>query len=186
MLIDPASWGLLDPILEALLEIGVLEDHEDHLDLVESQVVYLQKSHRLQVDAYIKKGKLTPEDPEWHMALQDHYHWIDFLLPRFLRGPFLVFLYAVYESMVTEAADVMRDRVSESRRLAEYGAKNLGFLQRAAKYYREVLAFDLCLDPTTWERLDALCELRNALAHANGRLDILQAKKNLIKHLWLK
>ena len=41
------------------------------------------------------------------MAMQEHDELIEFPLPRLFRGPFLVALYAVYESAVTEVSQLM-------------------------------------------------------------------------------
>ena len=174
MLIDLASLGLTDPLLEASLEVSLLPDQ---LTLLEDQISYVQRSHRLRIDAYIAKERLTPDDPEWHEALQDHYQWIDLLVPRFMRGTFLISLYTVYETVVAEVADVLQADLSEKRKLKNYGQKNASFLAKARGYYSNVLKLALCNEAATWERLDALRLFRNALAHVNGRLELIESEK---------
>ena len=45
------------------------------------------------------------------------------------------------------------------------------------KYYRYVLQFELSTDNESWKRLKLLYDLRNAMAHANGRLDMVKGDK---------
>ena len=110
MIIDPSAFDLNDPLLDALHEVFALEDY---LTTMEEHISHIQRSQKLKLDAYIKKEKLTPDDPEWHEAIQKYDHWVDFLLPRFFRGPFLVSLYALYEAVVTEIADLIQSRVKK-------------------------------------------------------------------------
>lgn len=157
-----------------LLEVsGELYALEDHLQLIEGEMERIQKDERLRVDAYIKKENLCQDDPEWHFALQEYDHRIDFLLPRFFRGPFLVALYAVYESAVTEIARLIQEKKSQKITINDLKGD---FLERAKKYYKHILEFDLYLEEKVWHRVKMLSELRNAFAHANGRLEMLNKK----------
>ena len=96
-----------------LLEVeGELYALEDHLNLIEDQMEKFQRKERLKLDTYIRTEKLSSDEPEWHMAIREYNERIEFLLPRFFRGPFLVALYAVYESAVTEVAQLMQQSMS--------------------------------------------------------------------------
>jgi len=81
---------------------------EDHLELIEKQIGLIRKSEAKALNNYIQKEKLNPGDPEWNISHQNYDHYVEFLLPRILRGPFLVSLYAVFEAAVTEIADLIR------------------------------------------------------------------------------
>jgi hypothetical protein len=63
MMIDLSAFDLTDPLLEASGEVFALEDY---LGMMEAQISHLQKSQRLKIDAYIRKERLTSNDPEWH------------------------------------------------------------------------------------------------------------------------
>ena len=78
----------------------------------------------------------------------------------------LVSLFAAYESIVTEIADLVKDSQSQ-----EISIKDLrgDFLERAKKYYQHILQFELCSQQEIWMRIRMLSALRNAYAHANGR-----------------
>ena len=79
------------------------------------------------------------------------------ILPRDLRGPALVMLFSVYETAVTEIANLIR----EHRRIQIYlDDLRGGFLERALKYYRHVLGFILSMDNQHWARLTQLSSLR--------------------------
>ncbi len=165
-----------------LLEVsGELYALEDHLRLIEGEMERIQKDERLRVDAYVKKEGLCPDDPEWHAALQEYDHRIDFLLPRFFRGPFLVALYAVYESAVTEIARLIQDKKSQKITINDLKGD---FLERAKKYYKHILEFDLYSEDKAWHRVKMLSELRNAFAHANGRLEMLNKKSRETIQKW--
>jgi hypothetical protein len=145
---------------------------DDHLNLIENQMERLQKSECETLDIFIRKGKLSSEDPEWHEAIQNFDHRFDFLLPRAFRGPFLVSLYAVYESSVTEIARMIQAAKGQSISLGDFRGD---FLDRSKKYFNHILKFNLCTDNNVWQGLKMLAELRNALAHANGRLEMLNS-----------
>ena len=165
-----------------LLEVsGELYALEDHLRLIEGEMERIQKDERARVDEYIKTEGLCPDDPEWHVALQEYDHRIDFLLPRFFRGPFLVALYAVYESAVTEIAKLIQEKKSQNITINDLKGD---FLERAKKYYKHILKFDLYSEEKVWHRVKMLSELRNAFAHANGRLEILNKKSRDIIQKW--
>jgi len=178
MVFDLSTFDLHDPFLEASGEVFAIEDYYEEL---ENQITTVQKTQRLKLDALIRKEKLTPENAEWHEAIQGYDHWVDFLLPRFFRGPFLVSLYALYESVVTEVAVLIHAKHPHLKRFSTFSRREkLSFLERAGKYYDEILGIELCPDEPTWYRLGVLSEFRNAVAHANGRVEMLRPEKRTV------
>jgi len=175
MLVDLSSFDLGDPLLEAAVEIDAIEDYHA---VLEGQIEQLQQTQRQRLDGYLKKEKLTPNDPEWHEAIQEYYHWVDSILPRFFRGPFLVSLYALYESVVLEVATAIQKLNPQLQQFKSFKKKErLNFLEKAYHYYKEMFGRELCSDSLTWERLTVLSKLRHAVAHANGRVESLQPPK---------
>ena len=156
-------------LLDASLELHALEDH---LQLIESHMKDFQKTERRKVETHIRKGGLCPSDLEWHIAWREYEDRID-ELPKFFRGPFLVILYAVYESIVTEISRLIQTKQSQKIAINDLRGD---FLERAKKYYKHILQFKLYSEEEIWEKVKMLSELRNAFAHANGRLDILNEK----------
>jgi hypothetical protein len=165
-------------LLDVSLELHALEDH---YELIEKQISHLIHAEKVSLDEYWKKEKLTPEDPEWDFARQECDRKIEFLLPRFFWGPFIVSLYAVLETSVLEIARLIQQNQKQG-----IGINDLrgDFLERAKKYYKNVIKFELCGDTNTWQRIKILAEVRHAIAHANGRLDMLNENtKKRIKAL---
>ncbi|MFC1509493.1 hypothetical protein ACFL60_07405 [Candidatus Omnitrophota bacterium] len=175
--LDDADFRLLDVSME-------LFALEDYLELLEKQIEHFRKSEGLILEASIKKQNLTPDDPEWHDARQNYYERIDFFLPRFFRGPFLVSLYAVYESAVTEIARLIQKKQGQALSIDDIKGNN--FLDRAKKYYEHILRFELYKENTSWQHINMLSDIRNAIAHTNGRLEMLGGKSKDRIREWKK
>lgn len=176
MIVDYSSFDLDNPLLEASCEIYAIEDYHK---AIEEQIEHIQQKQKAQLDDYITKHKLTSDNPEWHNARTDYYDWIDLFLPRFFRGPFIVSLYALYESIVSEIANAIEKNKLDPhlKSFSSFRKKErLSFLERAHAYF-DGLNIDLCPDASTWEQLIILSKLRNAVAHANGRIESLSPPK---------
>jgi hypothetical protein len=87
---------------------------------------------------------------------------------RFLTASCLIAVWALYEAAVSQLAAYVRHHREASLTLSDLRG---GFLERARKYFDDVLRFDLHPVDTDWRRLGTIAALRHALAHANGRLD---------------
>lgn len=161
-------------LLDVSMELHALEDF---LATMEKQIDHIAASEKLRLEAAIRNQNITPDDAEWQFERQDYDHRVNFLLPRFFRGPFLVSLYAVYEASVTEIARLLQK--SQGRAISIDDLRGADFLNRAMKYYRHILNFELCTDNSAWQQIQMLSEIRNAIAHTNGRIEMLQesAKK---------
>lgn len=166
MIVDLSKYDVR--LLEAKIEIFTLETH---LELIEKQIERSQKKERLRLNTLIRRERLSPDDPEYHQAMTEYGEYIDILLPRFFRGPFLISLYSVYESVVTEIAQIMQKALSLGISLNDIRGS---FLERAKKYFKHILKFELCSDPDIWYKINMLSELRNAIAHVNGRIEMLK------------
>ena len=165
-------------LLDVSLELHALEDH---YELIEKQISNLRHTEKASVDEYRKKENLTPEDPEWDFARQECDHKVEFLLPRFFWGPFIVSLYAVLETSVIEIARLIQQSQKQGITINDLRGD---FLERAKKYYKNVLKFELCSDDNAWQRIKILAEVRHVIAHANDRLDMLNENtKRRIKAL---
>jgi len=155
-------------LLEVSLEMSALEDH---LELIENQIATLGRLERIALDDFIKSQHPSPDGFERAEAYYGYYHKVDALLPRLFRGPFIVSLYAAYETAVTEIARLIQETLAHPLSLNDIRAGT--FLERASKYYRHVLNFELCRDNIGWQYITMLSAFRNAIAHTNGRWDML-------------
>jgi hypothetical protein len=175
MLIDLSAFDLGDPLLESSCEVYAVQDYYESL---ENQIDRVQRTLKLKLDTQLKTQKLTPDDPEWYKAIQEYDHWVDLLLPRFFRGPFLVSLYALYESIVAEVAITIETLNPKLCSFQSFKKKrHLNFLEVSSQYYAEVLQIDLCPDANTWKQLIVLMKFRHAIAHGNGRIASIQPQK---------
>lgn len=162
-----------------------LERLTEHLQLIENQIEDLEKKERdkldrefEEIDKIYKCANFTLELSAEKEIAHKNYEWRIDDLSLFFRGPFLVSLYAVYESVVIEIADLIRDE--QSQQIKIYDLKG-NFLDRAKKYYKHILQFKLYSNERAWQQIKMLSDLRNALAHANGRVDRLKSnpKRNI-------
>jgi len=145
----------------------------EYLNALEQQLPAIAEEKRTQTFARLQAEKSDWDDPETELAFRELDEIAESVLPRFLRGPFLVTLWALYESAITEIAGYLKQQQKKALGLQDIRD---GFLDRARKYFDHILAFPLCADDRTWERLQMLMILRNALAHANGRIEAVKEK----------
>ena len=156
-------------LLEVSMELITLETH---LELIEAQIERGKKKAWLSREA--KMMELEPDDEaESSFIVQEYDYQVGFVLPRVLRNPFLVSLFAVYESAVTEIANAMQRKKDVGISLDDLKGD---FLKRSKIYYKHVLQFQLALSNDSWQRLMLLSDLRNAIAHTNGRLDRISSR----------
>jgi hypothetical protein len=172
-----------DRLLDVSLEIFALEDY---LKLLEKQIDHVRNSERLILDAVRNAQDLSQDDPDpvLQQAEWNYHDRVESLLPRFFRGPFLVALYAVYESAVTGIARLIQ--VQQGQKISLNDIRGDDFLDRAKKYYKHILRFELCEDNTSWQHVTMLSELRNAIAHTNGRLEMLSGRAKARIRDWEK
>jgi hypothetical protein len=161
----------IPPLLEIDSELAALDYH---LNLIEEHIRNKEAFERIKSRQKIKKLNLTSDDPKWHYEKYELDYIIDFLLPRLFRGPFLVSLYAVYESAVIEIAKLFQAQKGIEFSIMVQKGKN--FLDKAKKYYEQIIYFQLYSDEETWKRIIILSKVRNAIAHANGRIEMLKPK----------
>ena len=106
----------------------------------------------------------------------EHDYLTESFLPRVYRSPFIVVLFAVYETAVTEIADLIQSGQGQTRDLKR-GGGNVDFLTKAKAYYRDVLGMELSRNEDHWKRLEVLREVRNVIAHTNGRFEMASNKQ---------
>ena len=177
----------------------------EHRQLIENHIERIQKKERREFDRKVEEIKKASKDlPKWSSARQGELadyppELIDYLVeveiasqeyewrindpPLFFRGTFLVSLYAVYESVVIEIAKLIRDKQSQQIKIDDLKGN---FLERAKKYYKHILQFDLYSNEKAWQQIKMLSDLRNAFAHANGRVDRLNRKSKEKIEQWKK
>ena len=150
---------------------------EEHLNLIERGLNEGKSKAYDEYTADVKRFSSDNENGSDEMleeAAQNYEYRIAFLHPLIMRGPFLVTLFAVYESIVIDIAELLQKRLKQELELDDLKGK---FLTRTRNYYRHVLRVELNANNQRWERLLMLADLRNAMAHANGRTSLIRDKK---------
>ena len=137
---------------------------ESYLQVLETQLDDLPKHP----PAAVKAALEDPDEDVWRSAHQSWDHLTETIAPRLSRGAFVVTLCAMYESSVIELAESVRTRrVDERLGLADIAGHT--FLERAKKYFDQVLGIPLCPEQGHWSTLCELAQVRHMFAHANGR-----------------
>jgi hypothetical protein len=140
----------------------------EYLEVIEQQMTLLATKQSQNSREKGKAQGYNDDDPEMENIEYMAYHFANDALPRLIRGPFLVTVWAVFESSVNDVAAYIQQKQSKALSLRDLRGDNT--LDRARKYFEHVLEFPLVLDSSAWEKLTTIATLRNILAHANGRL----------------
>ena len=157
-------------LLGVSMELSTLETH---IELIEEQITRGGEAAERQFRD--KRRELNCDDEtDWDLLRQERDYQVDFVLPRVLRIPFLVTLFTVYEAAVTEIASLVQEK--KGIRISIDDLKG-GLLNRAQKYYGSVLEFQLSQGTQHWQRISLLFDLRNSIAHTNGRLDLVKSQR---------
>ena len=89
-------------LVNTLFELSALEQH---FMLVEQQLERSSESERQNLEEYLKKYDLAPEDSDWHLMIDEYSQNVGFVYPMVLRRGLLVALYSMCELAITEIAD---------------------------------------------------------------------------------
>lgn len=129
---------------------------------------------------FVSTLDLNSEDghAEAGFAYQELEWEVDYTYPRVYRGGLLVLIWAAYESGVQEVAEFISKRMPVG--LAVSDLRGWTTLDRATKYYPEVLKFQLFSSPDSLARLREIELVRNAFAHRNGRLDYVSHRSRKV------
>jgi hypothetical protein len=141
----------------------------EYLAVLERELPLIaQHQHVNRIDN-MQQATSFDDDPAPNIAWYFDHEFKDIALPRMLRGPFIVSLWAVFESGVIEIGEYVREK--EGKVLRQNDIRGEGMLERAKKYYEHILKFPFIDDQRNWQTLKMVNTIRDAIAHSNGRLD---------------
>jgi hypothetical protein len=170
-------------LLETRIELSGLGHARE---LMEKQIQLLSMQRKVEADAELRvlaEQGVEWEDGEIQLALQERGYAIEHLYPRLFRGPFLVTLWATYEAGLKEVARF----VKRAKRIELDIDEIAGFdvRKKAKRYFEAVLGVNFGPDPSRAGDIGKLYKVRNAFAHANGRLrsltpDVLKTVESMI------
>ena len=139
---------------------------EQMLKVIEPAIESLAGADAQQAVDEISRQGWEPGDGDGEMLLQEVYEKRDYVLPRFMRGPFLVSVWACFETAVQSVARLCAKEIEAPIRMNELRGDD--FLKRAIRYFDAILGLPLDSDGDRLKRLNDLYVIRCALAHANG------------------
>jgi hypothetical protein len=157
---------------------------EEYMESVKSHLPDLIKKEENKAYESLREGGYENDSFERQEIQQRLYELIEEVLPRFFLGPIIVTLWAIFESAIYEIAKEAKDQQKQIIGLSDI---NGDFLERTNKYFNHILQIHIKMRDSSWQHLRMFYVLRNALAHANGRLDNIKNEKdkNVIKQ-WAK
>jgi hypothetical protein len=140
------------------------------LQVLEATIDRLAQEDEVATIAALRQAGATIDDGDVDIAYQDIAAKRDYVLPRFVRGPFVIALWATFESLIQAIA---RERAKAMK--APLGMAQLrgDFIRKATVYFDAILRLPLESDPSRLSRLRDLYRVRNALVHANGNKEAM-------------
>ena len=114
---------------------------------------------------------LAGSDPDYELADQERRETVESVIPRYYRGPFLITLWSVFESGIFDISRYIAEKKGVALNLSDI--KGDTPRERWNKYFTHVLKWDLGIATADWTRLREIQDLRNAIAHTNGRITLL-------------
>lgn len=169
-MIDDDSFEIDFRLGEISAELSTLHGY---LDLLRSEADNLKKTA---VEGMQKTFDLNdPVERDTAEEVADYIQQIG--LPRFIWGTFIVSAWAVFEAAVIEIADFLGKANNTSLRIRDLKSD---LLTQAKLYYEGVLRFPLTdFEGQAWEQIVHMNRVRNAVAHAAGRLDMVVPSEKL-------
>lgn len=150
---------------------------ESYLNVLEDQISYAQAQYRLRAERELEKNKNKLEYHEYGAKLSEIDEAADRQIPRFFRIGAIVPIWGLFESFLTDFAVYVGRR--EKIRLSFRDIRANNFRNQIEKYFEGVHQIQLPWSVQERERLGQLQELRNFIAHRNGRLIDLPPEKEI-------
>jgi hypothetical protein len=151
---------------------------EQYMDSVESQLPDLIKKEEEKAYGRLRQEGYENDPFERQYIQQQLYDLIEEVLPRYFFSPILVTLWAIFESAITEIAKEVKDQQNQVIKLNDI---NGDLLERANKYFNHIIKISIKTRDSSWQHLRMFYILRNAIAHANGRLDNIKSEEDIRK-----
>jgi hypothetical protein len=143
---------------------------KEYYETLESQISHLAEHRRKSMYERLRALGLLSDPVEVDLERQVYEWEVEHGLPKSFRGSFIVLLWATYESGVMDVARFLQ-RVGHHALAPE--DLTGGVLDKMQKYYAKVLHFPLHPLLKDWSPVRRLYAVRNAIAHANGRISMM-------------
>lgn len=151
---------------------------EQYMDSVESQLPDLIKKEEKNAFSRLRQKGYENDPFERDQIQQQLYDLVEEVLPRYFFSSILVTLWAIFESAIIEIAKEVKDQQNQVIKLNDFSGN---FLERANKYFNHIIKIPIEIEDSALQHLRMFYTLRNAIAHANGRLDNIKNEKDIKK-----
>lgn len=157
---------------------------ERYLDSIDQQLPDLTQKEEKKAYERLKQEGYENDEVERDIMHQVLDELIEVTLPKYFLGSILVTIWAVFESGILEIADEIKSQKNLEIHLNDI---NGDVMDRVNKYFNQILDMPIPTRSETWQHLRMLYVLRNAIAHANGRLENVK-REDAIKKIknWVK
>ena len=155
---------------------------ESYLKVLDDQIEHARAQYRLRAERELEASKKDLEHFEYGARLQEIDEAADAQIPRFFRIGAVVSIWGLFESFLTDFAVYVEKR--EKVGLSYKDIRSDNFRTQVEKYFEKVVRIPVPWTLEEREQLGQLQELRNVLAHRNGRLmDLPPEREEKIKKL---
>ena len=155
---------------------------DSYLKVLDDQIAHARDQYRLRAERQLENQKGELERLEYSQQLMQIDEAADAQIPRFFRIGAVVSIWGLFESFLTDFAVYVGKREKVGLSFKEVKADN--FRDQIRKYFEKVVRVDVPWSSDEWSRLGQLQDLRNVLAHRNGRLmDLPQEQEEKVKKL---
>ncbi len=148
---------------------------EEYRDTIERQIARIGEDDWKRTELNLALSGAAGNETEVGLAVQDHAWLAESILPRLLRGGYVLVLWGAFESGVIEAAACLCKKQHKELRLGDIRGGDL--LERASKYWHQVLDTSFLAKDDDGSALSNLLAVRNAFAHANGRISAVPPRQ---------
>ncbi|MEJ2426398.1 MAG: hypothetical protein P8101_18485, partial [Candidatus Thiodiazotropha sp.] len=125
-------------------------------------------------DSYISEELKKYTDAEYH-EYQHIYQIAEDEMPRIIRIPFIVTIYAIFENSVSRLLDYAKMKEEKELSLKDINGKSTISTQN--KYMKNVLGYEYQFSNKIMEDIGQINTVRNYIAHCNGNIGSLSDDK---------
>jgi hypothetical protein len=140
---------------------------DSYLTVLEDQIEHARAQYRLRAERELEKSQ-NLEHFEYGARLAEIDEAADAQIPRFFRIGAVVAIWGIFESFTTDFAVYVGKRENIGLSFKDIRADNTR--AQIEKYFEKVVRISIPWSADERQRLGQLQELRNFLAHRNGRL----------------
>ncbi len=152
---------------------GEFTDLRTLFDLIKAQLPVVIENHekeiRKDIEEFGEEGSVQSDYQNMMETFHEEYKSI--YIPRYYYNPMIQILYAICEASIRDIAEYCRNKFKCKLKLDELSG---GFEKRSDRYFLKVLGMGFLFKKADHsQRFKVVYSLRNAIAHANGRLEML-------------